>query len=108
MKIIESLLHINRWIKLLSGSAICLLVFFIVYYTNTYNSVLVKQTIIYFAIPGAYALVGLVEIITGLPFTQISNKWDSLTGWQRAILGLTIVICFFFLIAFTVVAFVAR
>lgn len=43
-------------------------------------------------IPGAVILVGLIELVAGLPFTQISSKWDSLRGWQRGVLGALIVV----------------
>lgn len=47
------------------------------------------------AIPGVYALIGLLEIIAGVPFVEIAEKWDSLAGWQRGVLGLFIVVCAF-------------
>jgi hypothetical protein len=43
-------------------------------------------------IPGAYALSGLIQAVTGVPFTQISEQWDELEGWQRGVLGV-IVVC---------------
>jgi len=42
-------------------------------------------------LPGAFTLVGLIELLTGIEFTHISSKWDPLHGWQRGILGLLIV-----------------
>ena len=43
-------------------------------------------------IPGAIILVGLLEVVGGVPFIEISSKWDSLKGWQRGILGCLIVV----------------
>jgi hypothetical protein len=43
-------------------------------------------------IPGAVVLVGLIELIGGVPFMQVSSKWDSLQGWQRGVLGTLIVV----------------
>ena len=45
-----------------------------------------------FAFLGGFALVGLLELITGVSFTQWAGKWDRLKGWQRGVLGTLIVI----------------
>ena len=50
------------------------------------------------AIPGAYGLVGLMEVATGISYGQWARKWDSMKGWQRGLLGLFIVCVFFALI----------
>jgi hypothetical protein len=57
-------------------------------------------------VPGAFALAGLIQFVSGVPFTQLSAKWDSLKGWQRGVLG---VIIFVFAVAliFGVLAVVA-
>lgn len=34
-------------------------------------------------------LMHLLELITGVPFTELSNRWDALKGWQRGVIGLT-------------------
>lgn len=39
------------------------------------------------AVPGAFALVGLIETCAGVPFEQIAAKWDVLKPWQRGVLG---------------------
>ncbi|NIA00288.1 hypothetical protein [Massilia sp. CCM 8734] len=44
------------------------------------------------AVPGAFLLAGLIELVTGAPFQQVSTQWDSLQGWQRGVLGIVIVI----------------
>lgn len=44
------------------------------------------------AVPGAFLLAGLIEVVTGAPFQQVSTQWDSLQGWQRGILGIVIVV----------------
>ena len=43
-------------------------------------------------VPGAIILVGLVELVAGVPFMTISSKWDSLKGWQRGVLGTLLVV----------------
>jgi len=45
-----------------------------------------------FAIPGAMALVGLIQLVGGVPFGELAAKWDSLAGWQRGILGTLLVL----------------
>ena len=43
-------------------------------------------------IPGAFALVGLLQLVSGVPFSELSTRWDSLAGWQRGFLGVAIVV----------------
>jgi hypothetical protein len=45
-----------------------------------------------FALPGAYALSGLIEFITGVTFLECARRWDDLKGWQRGIFGTFIVL----------------
>ena len=33
------------------------------------------------------ALVGLVQLVGGVPFAKIAADWDNLAGWQRGVLG---------------------
>lgn len=51
-----------------------------------------------FALPGAYALVGLTEFITGISFFEFAKRWDELKGWQRGVFGTFIVLVAGFLI----------
>jgi hypothetical protein len=51
-----------------------------------------------FALPGAYALSGLVEFITGISFLEFARRWDELKGWQRGVFGTFIVLVAGFLI----------
>ena len=30
--------------------------------------------------------------VLGVPFSQLSSRWDSLAGWQRGILGIAIAV----------------
>ncbi len=32
-------------------------------------------------------LMHLLELIAGVPFTELSNRWDDLNGWQRGVIG---------------------
>ena len=40
------------------------------------------------ALPGAYALAGMIEILTGVPFTRLSGYWDAMKVWQKATIGI--------------------
>ena len=59
-----------------------------------------------FALPGAYALFGLVEFGTGISFFEFAARWDELKGWQRGIFGTFIVLVAMVLII-SVGAFIA-
>lgn len=56
-------------------------------------------------IPGAFALVGLIELLTGIEFTRIAEKWDALQGWQRGVLGVLVAVFSFILMMAGVVIF---
>ena len=43
-------------------------------------------------VPGAFAFAGLIQFVSGVPFSELSSRWDSLAGWQRGILGIAIVV----------------
>jgi len=45
-----------------------------------------------FAIPGAFSLIGLIQLVSGVPFNELATSWDNLAGWQRGILGIIIIL----------------
>jgi hypothetical protein len=47
------------------------------------------------AIPGGFALAGLVQAITGVSFSTLAARWQSLAGWQRGIVGVLIAVLAF-------------
>ena len=47
---------------------------------------------ILFALPGAYAVSGLIELITGVRFVEFARRWDELKAWQRGVIGASIVL----------------
>jgi hypothetical protein len=57
------------------------------------------------AVPGAFALTGLVEVTTGKHVTEVASAWDSLAGWQRGVLGTLVVALAFGLMMIGVVLF---
>jgi len=60
-------------------------------------------------IPGGIALAGALQLVTGIPFTEFSSRWDSLAGWQRGVFGVAILLVastiIFLIAAFYVVYF---
>lgn len=56
-------------------------------------------------VPGAFALAGLIELVTGIEFQRIASAWDDLAGWQRGVLGILVVILAFVIMMACVVAF---
>ena len=38
--------------------------------------------------PGGFALAGLMQLMTGVPFSDLSDRWNGLKGWQRGVIGL--------------------
>ena len=47
-----------------------------------------------YAMPVALAMIGLGQAATDVPFRQLADQWDALQGWQRGVLGITILIVF--------------
>lgn len=87
-----------RWIgllKLLGGALVFALIlsYFMSHGLGTGN----PFKIIGPAIPGAFALTGLVEMTVGMPITEVSSAWDELAGWQRGVLGILVVVLAFVL-----------
>lgn len=37
--------------------------------------------------PGGFALAGLLQLLTGVPFSELSDRWNALKGWQRGVIG---------------------
>ena len=57
------------------------------------------------ATPGAFGLAGLLELVTGISFTDIAGRWDDLAGWQRGVLGVIVVVLAFVLMMVGVMLF---
>lgn len=56
-------------------------------------------------LPVAWFLAGVLQLVTGVPFETLSNKWDNLAGWQRGLLGIGVFLTGLFLLALAIVAF---
>lgn len=106
MKIIRLLVDTNKWVKLFSGLLVCVAAGMLIHSVHFEESIIGKKLIILLAIPGAFALMGFLEIVAGVPFREIAGKWDSLAGWQRGVLGTVIVMLAFIVIFSGIVLFV--
>lgn len=42
-------------------------------------------------LPLAFGLMGALQLITGVPFTQLQNRWDSMPGLTRFLVGLAMI-----------------
>ena len=75
--------------KLLVSSGVLLVVPVIVYLTEIVKELQpLKQLLV---LGGATLctpfLMHLLELVVGVPFTELSNRWDNLQGWQRGVIG---------------------
>ncbi len=52
--------------------------------------------------PGGFSLAGLIQFVSGVPFSELSDKWNALKGWQRGVYGTLI---FFFALALAIGGF---
>lgn len=44
---------------------------------------------------GAYAIVGVVEIIGGESLVNLGKKWDALAGWKKFVISVLVIVTFF-------------
>jgi hypothetical protein len=56
-------------------------------------------------LPVAWFLAGVLQLVTGVPFATLSEKWDNLAGWQRGLLGIGVFLTGLFLLCVVIVAF---
>ena len=95
-------------IRLIGGLAVFLGgLYFMVKVLPKFDAQLTPAGLIPLGLPGAYALSGLLELITGVSFFEYARRWDDLKGWQRGVLGVFVVVIAFFVIAFGVAFFFA-
>lgn len=77
--------------KLMIGAAGAIVIGVVFYLISRTGYAPTSFALIPFALPGAYALIGILEIIVGVPFVDLADRWDDLAGWQRGILGTLVV-----------------
>ena len=56
-------------------------------------------------LPVAWFLAGVLQLVTGVPFETLSDKWDNLAGWQRGLLGIGVFLTGLFVLCVAIVAF---
>jgi hypothetical protein len=50
-------------------------------------------------LPVAWVLAGVLQIVTGVPFQELSDKWDNMAGWQRGLIGVSVFLAGLLLLA---------
>lgn len=77
--------------KLRFSSGLLLIVPLLVYFTESIENIepVLQFLVLGGAVLGTPFLMHLLELLTGVPFTELSNRWDSLKGWQRGVIGFT-------------------
>jgi len=76
--------------KLLVSSWLLLVIPLIAYLTAYVKELRILNQLI--VLTGAFIctpfLMHLLELIVGVPFADMSNRWDDLKGWQRGVIGI--------------------
>jgi hypothetical protein len=61
-----------------------------------------------FLAPVGWLPAGVLEVVTGVPFSEMSQKWAGLAGWQRGVIGVSVfvaglvalaIVCFLILVS---------
>lgn len=73
------------------GAAVFAVILLVVYWLTAHGHS-VHFALIPAALPFAYFCVGFIEAVTGAPYRQLANRWMSLAGWQRGVIGTFIVV----------------
>lgn len=84
----------RSWIKVgigVVGFALVLGLFFLIGMIYGYAPVNPFK-MIPLCIPFVYLCIGLIEVVSGQPYSHLAAAWMSLKGWQRGIIGTIIII----------------
>jgi len=78
--------------KIAAGGAYAILyvIVLVVALLNGYQIVLRPTGLVLGLTPIAWGLAGVLQIVTGVPFEELSRKWDGLAGWQRGVIGISV------------------
>ena len=63
-------------------------------------------TAVLWGLPGAWAIAGLIEMITGVHIMELSARWDSMAQWKQTVYGLLLMALGFLLIAGVIVTYI--
>lgn len=65
---------------------------FVSWLNARWHRVPVGAGLIAVALPGAFALGGGLELLTGHSFLSLAARWDQLAGWQRGVIGTVVAV----------------
>jgi hypothetical protein len=51
------------------------------------------------ALPGVFGIIGLLELMAGLPVRKLGKRWDAVTPWKRWLLAVAIILAAFAIVA---------
>jgi hypothetical protein len=91
-------IRIKGLVKFVIGMVVTVILVYLLLWLNAREFNFTRWGLILVAVPGAFGLAGLIELISGTPFRELSKKWAGLAGWQRGVLGISIVLLFFVLL----------
>ena len=96
----------KRGLKIfITGSLIYAAILFVMYWLPAHGHSF-HFALIPACIPFAYAGIGFIELVSGSPYYQLGQRWMSLRGWQRGVLGAFIVVASLVIILCVVTFFV--
>ena len=85
-------IRMKGFIKGITGVAVTVILVYVLFWLNAREFSFIRWFVVLVALPGAYGLAGFIEFISGIPFRELSKRWAGLAGWQRGVLGVSIVI----------------
>jgi hypothetical protein len=78
----------NGALKFVAWGLLAVATGFLVAWLNAeWGRVPVGAGLVAVALPGAFAVSGGLELLTGHPFLSLAAHWDQLAGWQRGVIG---------------------
>ena len=88
----------NGSVKIALGTIAFLVISFFVYWLQTEGYSPNGFALIGLGAPIAWGLVGLLEVVMNRPFSEMEEWWNALKGWQRGLIGISVVIIAFTLL----------
>ncbi|GEP43984.1 hypothetical protein [Brevifollis gellanilyticus] len=102
----EKNVRMKGLLKLFIGAAgVAAGIVVMMYVAETYMMVLGHGWVAMLGVAGAYGLTGLMQLITGMPFSQMARRWDQIPSVQKFFLGLLIFAAAMGVLAWVIVTF---